>query len=116
MIVFDDVISDMFRNKKRNPIVPELYISFIKLNISLVFITQSYFTGRKTIRLNSTHYFILKIPKKWEVQQIAFNHSSDIGFKYIMNLYKKPYSIVKIDSTLQSYNPFRFRKNLLGRI
>ena len=89
LIVFDDMIADMLSNKKLNPIVTELFIRGRKLNISLVFITQSYFAVPKNIRLNSTHYFVMKIPNKRELQQIAFNHSSDIDFQDFMNLYKK---------------------------
>ena len=58
-------------------------------NISIVFITQSYFKVPKDVRLNSTHFFIMKIPNKRELQQIALNHSSDIDFKDFMNIYKK---------------------------
>ena len=79
----------MLSNKKLNPIVTELFIRGRKLNISLVFITQSYFAVPKNIRLNSTHYFVMKIPNKRELQQIEFNHSSDIFFQGFMNLYKK---------------------------
>ena len=79
----------MLSNKKLNPIVTELFIRGRKLNISLVFITQSCFAVPKNIRLNSMPYFIMKIPNKRELQQIAFNHSSDIDFKDFMNLYKK---------------------------
>ena len=75
--------------KKLNPVVTELFIKRRRLNISLVFITQSYFAFPKNIRQNSTHYFVMKIPNKRELQQIAFNHSSDIGFQDFMNLYKK---------------------------
>ena len=87
-MVFDDMILDMLSNKKLNPVVTELFIRGRKLSISLVFITQSYFAVPKNIRLNSTHYFIMKIPNKQEIQQIAFNHSSDIDFKDFMNLHK----------------------------
>ena len=80
LIIFDYMIADMLINKKLNPIVTELFIRERKSNISLIFITQSYFTVPKNIRLNSTHYFVMKIPSKKELQQIAFNHSSDIGF------------------------------------
>ena len=65
----------MLSNKKLNPIVTELFIRGRKLNISIVFITQSYFSVPKNIRLISTHYLIMKILKKGELQQIAFNHS-----------------------------------------
>ena len=74
----------------------------------------------KIIRLNSTHSFITKIPNKRELQQIAFNHSSDIDFKYFINLYKKctakPYSFLVIDATLASDNPLRFIEDLPERI
>ena len=110
----------MLSNKKLNPIVTELFIRGRKLNISLVFITQSYFAVPKNIRLNSTHYSVMKIPNKRELQQIVFNHSSHIDFQDFMNLYKKctvkPYSFLVIDTTLTSDNPLYFRKNLVERI
>ena len=72
----------------------------------------------KDVRLNSTHFFIMKIPNKRELQQIVLNHSSDIDFKDFMNIYKKctkePYSFLVNDTTLPLDNPLRFRKNLLG--
>ena len=71
------MIVDMLSNKKINPVVTKLFIRGRKLNISVVFITQFYFAVPKNIRINSTHYFIMKIPNKRELQQIAFNHSSD---------------------------------------
>ena len=105
--------------KKLNPIVTKLLIRGRKLNIS-VFITQSYFAVPKNIRPNSTHYFVIKIPNKRELQQISFNHSSDIDFQDFMNLYKKctanTYSFLVIDITLALDNPLRFRKNLVERI
>ena len=64
LIVFDDMITDLLRNKKLNIIVTELCIRSRKLNISLVFIRQSYFAVLKNIRLNSTHYFIIEIQNK----------------------------------------------------
>ena len=86
LIVFDDMIPDMLTNKKLNPAVTELFIRGRKLNISLVFITQSYFVVPKNIRINSTHYFMMNIPNKRELQQIVFKHSSDIDFKDFVNL------------------------------
>ena len=71
MIAFDDMITDMLSNIKLNPIVTELFTRGGKLLISLVFITQSYFAEPKNIRLNSTHYFIMKIPNIQELQNIA---------------------------------------------
>ena len=79
LIVFDDMIADMIHNKKLNSIVTELFIRGRKLNISLVFITQSYFKVAKDVRLNTSHFFISKIPNKKELQQITINHSSDIS-------------------------------------
>ena len=88
LIVFDDMIADMLSNKKLNPIVTELFIRGRKLNISLVFITRSYFAVPKTIRRNSTHFFVMIIPNERELQQIAFNHSSDIKFQDFISLHK----------------------------
>ena len=116
LIVFDDMIADMINNKKLNSIVTELFIRGRKLNISLVFITQSYFKVPKDVRLNTTHFFIMKIPNKRELQQIIINHSSDINTKDFINIYKKctdkPYSFLVNDTTLASDDPLRFRKNL----
>ena len=67
LIVFDDMIADIIKNKKLNSIVTELFIRGRKLNISLVFITQSYFKVPKDVRLNTTHFFIAKIPNKREL-------------------------------------------------
>ena len=89
LIVFDDMIADMINNNKLNPIVTELFIGGRKLNISIVFITQSYFKVPKDVRLNSTNFFIIKIPNERELHQIALNHSSDINIKDFMNIYKK---------------------------
>ena len=111
------MIADMINNKKLNPIVTELLITGRKLNISIVFITQFYFKLLKDFRLNSTHFFIMKILNKRELQQIAVNHSSDIDFKSFLKIYKKctaePYSFLVNDTTLPSDDPLRFRKNLL---
>ena len=118
LIVFDDTIADMINNNKLNPIVTELLIRGRKRNISIAFIPQSYFKVPKDVRLNSTHFFIMKIPNKRELQQIALNHSSDIDFKDFTKIYKKctaePYSFLVNDTTLPSDDPLKFRKNLLG--
>ena len=78
----------MINNKKLNSIVTELFIRGRRLNISLVFITKSYFEVPKDVRLSTTHFFIMKIPNKRELQQIATNHSSDINTKDFINIYK----------------------------
>ena len=88
LIVFD-MIADMIHNKKLNSIVTKLFIRGRKLNISLVFITQSYFKVPKDVKLNTSHFFLAKIPNKRELQQIAIIHSSDISTKDFKNIYKK---------------------------
>ena len=95
-----------------------MFIRGRKLNISIVFITESYIKVPKDFRRNSTHFFIMKIPNKRGLQQIALNHSSDIDFKDFIKIYKKytaePYSFLINDTTLPSDDPLRFRKNLLN--
>ena len=118
LIVFDDIVADMIHNKKLNSIVTELFIRGRKLNNSLVFITQSYFKVPKDLRLNISHCFIIKIPNKIELQQIAINHSSDINFKDFLKICKKctaePFSFLVNDDTLSSDNHLRFRKHLFN--
>ena len=117
LMVFDDMIADMINNKKLNSTVTELVITGRKLNISLAFITQSYFKVPKDIRLNTTHFFIAKIPIKRELQQIEINHSSDISAKDFINIYKEcvfePYLFFVNDTTLASDNLLSFRKLFL---
>ena len=112
------MIANMINKQKLNPIVTELFIRSRKLNISIVFITQSYLKVPKDVGLNSIHFFILKIPNKRELQQIALNHLSDTDFKDFMKIYKKcttePYSFLVNDTTLPSDDPLRFRKNVLN--
>ena len=108
LIVFDYMITDMEFNKILSPIVTELFLRGRKLNISLDFISQSYIKVPETIRLNATHYFIMKIPNKRELQQIASN-----SFKSYKEYTKEPYSFLVNDATSSSNNPLRFRKNLL---
>ena len=104
--------------KKKNSIVTELFSRGRKLNISLVFVRQSYFKVPKDVRLNTSNFFIAKIPSKRELQQIAINYSSDISTKDFANIYRKctsePYSFLVNDTTLASNNPLRFRKNLFN--
>ena len=87
-----------------------------KTQYLLVIISQFYFKVPKTVRLNATHYFIMKIPNKRELQQITSNHLCDIDFKELMKLYKdytkEPYSFLVSNTTLLSDNPLRFRKSL----
>ena len=120
LIVFDDMIADIMTNKKFEAIIKELFIRCRKINIYLVFSTKSYFSVPKDVRLNSTHYFIMKINNKRELQNIAINHSADIDYKDLMKIYrectKEPYTFLTIDTTLPSSNPLRFRKNLFDTL
>ena len=113
LIVFD-MFADMINNKKL------ISIRGRKLNISPVFITQSYFKVPKDVRMNTTHFFISKIPNKRELQQIAINHSSDVRTKDFINIYKectaKLYSFLVNDTTLASDNPLKFKKILFKHI
>ena len=117
LIVFDDMIADIMTNKRFQAIIKELFIRCRKLNISLVFITQSYFSIPKEVRLNSTHYLIMRIHNRKELQQIAINHSADIDYKDFLKIYKnctkEPYSFFTINTTLPADNPMRSRKNFL---
>ena len=117
VIVFDDMIPDIMTNKKFQAVVKELFITYRKLNISLVFITQAYFSVPEVVRLNSTHYLIMKINNRRELQNIAINHSADIDYKDFVKIYreciKEPYSFLTIDKTLPASDSLRFRKNLL---
>ena len=95
-----------------------MFIRCRKLNISLAFITQSYFSVPKDVRLNLRHNLnlIMKINNKRELQNIARNHSADIDYKDFMKIYrectKEPYNFLTIDTTLPASDPLRFRKNL----
>ena len=104
------------KNKELNSIITELFIRGRKLSISLIFITQSYFKVPKDVRLNTSHFFIMKIPNKRELQQTAINHSSDINTQDFIEIYRKctnkPHTFLVIDTTLPSNNWLRFRKNL----
>ena len=116
LVVFDDMIADIISNKQFQAIVKELFIRCRKLNISLVFIIQSYFSVPKDVRLNLTHYLIMKINNKRELQNIAITQSADVDYKDFMKIYrectKEPYSFLIIDTTLLASDPLRFRKKL----
>ena len=107
-------------NKIPQSMIKELFIRCRKINISLVFITKSYFSVPKDVRLNSMHYLTMKINNKRELQNIAINHSADIDYKDFIEIYrectKEPYNILNIDTTLPPTNPLRFRKNLFDTL
>ena len=120
LIIFVDMIVDIMTNKKFQSIIKELFSRCRKINISLVFSTQSYFSVPKDVRLNSMHYLIMKINKKRELRNIAINHSADIDYKDFIKIYRECtrelYNFLTIDTTLPSTNPLKFRKNLFDTI
>ena len=116
LVVFDNMVAGIVTNKEFQAIIKKLFVRCRKLYISLVFITQSYFSVPKYVRLNSTHYLIMKINNKRELQNIAINHSADIDYQDFKKIYrectKEPYNFLIIDTTLPESDPLRFRKNL----
>ena len=116
LIVFDDMIADTMTNKKFQAIIKELFIRYIKLNVSLVFITKSYISVPKDVRLNTTYYFIMKINNRIELKNIVTDHSADIDYQDFKKIYrectKEPYNFLTIDTKLPASDPLRFRKNL----
>ena len=104
-------------NKIFQAIIKEFFIRCRKINISLVFIIQPYFSVPKDVRLNSTHYLVMKISNRQELQNIAIKHSADIYYNNFVKICRecttKPYSFLTIDTSLPASDPLRFRKNLL---
>ena len=104
LIVFDNMILHVISNKKAQQTLKELFIRCSKLNISLIFITQSYFSVPKDIRLNCTNFLIFKIHNRKELQQIPVAHSADIDYKEFIRIYrsctKEPYTFLNINTTL----------------
>ena len=120
LIVFDDMTEYIKSNKKFKAIVEELFIRCRKLNISLVFIIQSYFSVPKDVRLNSRHYLIMKINSRRELQNISINHSADIDYKAFTEIYRKytkePFNFLTIDTTLPVSDLLRFKKILFDSL
>ena len=102
LIILDDMIADTMRSEKFKAIVKELFIRCRKLNISIVFITQSYFRTPKDARLNSTHYILMKIGNKKELKSIAEENSGHLDLKDFLKIYnyctKEPYSFMLVDT------------------
>ena len=113
LVVFHDIITDIQELLK---IYSDLFMRGTKLKMSAVYIPQSYFPVPKTIRLNASHNFIMKIPNQRKHQQIILNHASDMEFKDFMKLCKgytkEPFSFLVRDIILPSDNVVKFRKNL----
>ena len=114
LIVFDDMIADIMTNKKFQAIIKELFIRCRRLIILLVFIMESYFSVPKDVRLNSTHYLIVKINSKRELQNIAINHSADIHYQDFIKNYieytKELYNFLTRGTKLPAHDCLRFRK------
>ena len=102
LIVFDDMIADIEYNKKFKRIIKELFYRACKINVSIVFITQSYFRALKDARLNSTHYILMKIGNKKELKRIAEEKSGHLDYEDSSKIYNcctiKPYSFMTIDT------------------
>ena len=112
LIVFDDMISHVMSDKKAQQILKDLFIRCRKLNISLCFLTQSYFSVPRDVRLNCSHYILFKLNDKRELQNIAINHSADIDYKDFIKIYrvcaKEPFNFLTIDTTKDN----KFIKNV----
>ena len=113
-LIFDDMMADIMGDKKIKAIIKELFIRCRKLNISIVFIRQSYFRAPKGVRLNSTHYLLMKLRNRKELQNIAQDYSGDTNFKDFLNIYNycksEPYYFMNINVELPSNHPMRVRK------
>ena len=111
LIIFVDTIADIMRSEKFKAIVKKLFIRYRKLNISIVFITQSYFRTPKVARLNATHYILMKIGSKKEFKNIAEENSGHLDFKDFLKIYnyrtKEPYSFMMIDTRPNATMPFK---------
>ena len=103
LIIFDDMISHVMSDEKAQQILKYLFIRCKKLNISLCFLTQPYFSVPKDVILNCTHYILFKLNNKRELQNIAINHSADIDFKDFIKIYRyctiEPFNFLTIDTT-----------------
>ena len=103
LIMFDDMISHVMSDKKAQQILKDLLIRCRKLNISLCFLTQSYFSVEKNVRLNCTHYILFKLNNTRELQNIAIDHYADTDYKDFIKIYrictKEPFNCLSIDTT-----------------
>ena len=110
------MIADIMTNKNFQAIIKELFIRCRKVNVSLVFITQSYIFVPKDVRLNSNYHLIMKVDNKKGLQNITIINSADIDYKDFMQIHrectKEPYSFLTIDRTLPSREPFKTQKKM----
>ena len=117
LTVFDDMIADIEYNKNFKQIITELFYRAPKINVSIVFITQSYFRALKDARLNSMHYIIMKINNKKELKRIAEEKSGHLDYKDFLKLYnyctEEPYYFMTIDARPTATIPFKKNFNEL---
>ena len=117
LIVFDDMIADIEYNKNFKRIIKELFYRARKINVSIVFITQSYFRTLKDARLNSTHYILMKIGNKKELKRIAEEKSGHLDYKDFLKIYnyctREPYSFMLIDTRPTA--SVTFKKTLMNQ-
>ena len=110
LITFDDMIADVEYNKNFKRIIKELFYGARKINVSVVFIAQSYFRALKDARLNSTHYIIMKINNKKELKRIAEEKSGHLDYKDFLKMYnyctEEPYFFMTIDARPTATIPF----------
>ena len=122
LIVFDDMIADIEYNKNFKRIIKELFYRARKINVSIVFITQSYFRALKDARLNSMHYILMKIGNKKELKRIAEEKSGHLDYKDFLKIYnhctKESYSFMLIDTRPTATIPFKknFDEPLMNNI
>ena len=117
LIVSDDMIADIEYNKNFKRIIKDLFYRAHKINVSIVFITQSYFRALKDARLNSTHYILMKIGNKKALESIVEEKSGNLDYKDFLKMYnyctKEPYSFMTIDARPTA--TMSFKKALMNR-
>ena len=101
------MITHIMSDKKAQQILKDLFMRRRKLNLSLCFLTQSYFSVPKDVRLNCTHYILFGLTNKKELQNIAINHSADIDYKDFIKIYrdctKESFNFLTIDTTKDKF-------------
>ena len=111
------MIADIEYNKKFKRIIKELFYRARKINVSIVFITQSYFRALKDARLNSTHYILMKIGNKKELKRIEEEKSGHLDYKDFLKIYnyctREPYSLMLIETRPTA--TITFQKNLMNQ-
>ena len=111
LIVFDDLIADIEYNKNFKRIIKELFYRACTINVSIVFMTQSYFRALKDARLNTMHYILMKIGNKKELKGIAEEKSGHLDYKDFLKIYdyctREPYSFMTIDARPTANIPFK---------